>query len=225
MKKSIILTYLFAFLAYAATAQLSGGLKVGGNMHRFTEEGSDDSGSELEEGFKQGLQVSAVLEMGLTEKFALRIEPGLTQKGAKSTYDGTIDGLVTKSDSKLSLNYLEVPILGKFSFSGNENSLYLLAGPSFGILSSGKYKGFVEVGGFRTEIDEDIEFAENDGINRFEVAAAVGLGYQLGLGSGKLFVDARFQQGLTSYVDNEGESDYKPRNQGILLNLGYVFSF
>jgi hypothetical protein len=225
MKKSIFFTALFAFLAQEAAAQLSGGFKAGSNLHRFNDEASEAFIGASKVEFVLDAQVSAVIEVGLTEKFALRVEPGLTQKGANILFKRPLDAIYSKSEERYTLNYVEMPILGKFSFSGNESSTYLLAGPSFGMLSSGKTKSIYGFGILRDEFDEDIEFGDEDGINRLEVAVAVGLGYQIKLGGGKLFADARFQQGLTAFMEEGGDVEYPIRNQGILLNFGYLFSF
>lgn len=98
------------------------------------------------------------------------------------------------------MDYVNVPILLKYFLNDSFN---IQAGPQFGIIVNDETQTIVG------EIINDIA------INNFDIAAVIGLGYDLPMG---LRVDGRYNIGLSD-VPKEGGG----KNSVITLSLGFSF--
>jgi hypothetical protein len=172
-------------------------------------------GDDLNPKNSTGLALGALLEIGLGERFAIQPEVNLVAKGYRLDDDGF-------SDYTEKFNYLEVPLLLKLRFGGENIGVYLAAGPSFGYALSGHKKGTTIFGG---QVDEDIDF-DQDLLKRTDFGAQAGIGINLGLGPGALFVDGRYLLGFTDLNDDPTLADeLEIRHAGINLNAGYKITF
>ncbi len=225
MRNKSLILLSFLFLAGIAQAQISIGVRAGANLANV----SLSDTSDLDIGDPKtsiGAILGAVLELGITEKLAIQVEPSFIQKGWRIKEELDLLGQSFKIDGKYTFNYIDVPILAKLRFNGANTGLYAFAGPTFGYMSSGKYKVTTEVAGQKETEEEKLNFDEEEGINRFDVGAALGAGFQLNLGGGRLFFDARYNLGLSNIADeDEIEEDFSIRNKGIGLSVGYLYSF
>lgn len=147
-----------------------------------------------------GINAALLYNLPLSGNLSLQPELSFVQKGSK------IDD-PSGDDAKLTLNYIEVPVLLKYSSASEGTRFFGQAGPSFGYAISGKNK----VG----DQSEDVEFGD-DATKRADLGLHIGAG----VGFGNVFIDARYVLGLANIVD---DSDVTVRNRGILISLGYMF--
>jgi hypothetical protein len=146
----------------------------------------------------------------LTDDNFLSVQPEIlySQKGFSSSATGVIS-----YEGDYRLNYLEIPLLVKINFGGEKVKLYVNAGPSIGYLLSGRVNGrgsFLGLAG--ATLDEPIEFTDSPTLlditeldaNRIEAGLNFGggLGYAI-LGNTALFVDLRYNMGLTDFNNLE----------------------
>lgn len=219
MKKLFLLAAL-AVCSCGAFAQVSLIPKVGVNFANaaLSESNALEDGKSSLVGFTAGLGFN----FSLTADNFLSIQPEVlySQKG----FSSAATGLITY-DGDYRLNYLEVPLLVKINFGGEKVRLYVNAGPSIGYLMSGRVNGRISaLGIIGTSIDESIEFTDSPtplnirqlDANRIEAGLNFGggVGYAL-LGSTALFVDVRYNMGLTDFNKQD-----QSKNRVIALTAG-----
>jgi hypothetical protein len=113
--------------------------------------------------------------------------------------------------SKLLLDYLEVPILARFSRgSRGTRSWYVVAGPSFGYALRARTRA--DFGNATEEIDiiDDVE--------RFELALIGGGGLEFN----RFLIDARYTLGLSD-IDKLGAENTKMMNRAVSVTAGFKF--
>jgi hypothetical protein len=220
MKKHFILLLAFFAIANLSMAQVSLIPKAGVTIANVALDDdnfhSDNKKNMI--GFTGGLGIN----FALTEDEFLSLQPEIlyVQKGFAAEQNGLTDYEYTYK-----LDYLEVPVLLKIGFGGEVVRGYVNLGPSVGYLLSGNVKGegdFAEI--ISEDVDEKIEFTDSETddptklhANRIEFGAnfGAGLGVSLG-GRSLLFVDARYNAGLTDF-----NKDSKSKNQPIYLTAGF----
>ena len=227
MKKVRILFAAALFLvANMAIAQFSVGIKTGINFNNIAETDALDA---LTPEFKQlkGLNIGAVAELEIGEHFAIQPELTYTQKGFKLDEGMDVDifniplpiGVVAKSK----FSYIEMPLLFKGKIGDDKLKGFLLAGPSIGYAVDGQLtttaKALLE---FQL-LDQDLNL-NSIGYERFEATGIIGGGAEVAIPSGKLFMDARYQFGLTELYDIPVFNE-KIKNRGVSLNVGYMMTF
>lgn len=176
-------------------AQASFGLRGGVNLAKTSSKGG---GFEVTTDAITGLNFAAVLELGITESFAIQPEFAFLQKGAN----------LKDFDVKTVINYLEVPVLAKFKFGGESFGAYIAAGPSFGYAISGKGNG--------EKIEDWEDYA------RLELGGNLGGGLGLKLAGSFIYLDLRYLVSLSNL--NSGEDDFTVRNRGIGISAGFLKS-
>ncbi|MFT3793948.1 porin family protein [Flavobacterium sp.] len=229
--KKVFLTALavFAFgLTYAQKSKpsikdVSFGLKGGLNVSTLS--GDIDNADP-----KIGAHFGGLVEIKLTNRFAIQPEILLSLQGAKSEYSESGPDYVYREESKLHLTYLNFPVMAKFYVIPN---LALEAGPQLGILVGAK---------------DDFSVYENDNGQVFalerkqnvkgsyktaEAAFNFGAAYYF---NKNIFLEGRFSVGLSGindgdyyyYVDGPGPGNSvryrsKVTNNVFQLSFGYRF--
>ena len=201
MKKTILSLALLAGITSAAQAQT--GLKLGlkGGFNGSTFSGSDSKGSEYKAGFAAG----GLLNYGFTDMFSVQAELLYSQKGASQdgvTYVSgtTTAGLPTFANNgtaKITLGYIDVPVLLKVNTGEDGKGLFFEAGPQGSFVmhqrtfvedNSGKQVGSSET--------------STDGLNKVVLGYVAGLGYQITSGVG---LGVRYTGDISQvYKDNLG---------------------
>lgn len=195
-------------LALVSQVQAQGGKvwsigpEVGVNFSKY---GRDAGPNDLKTGIVAGFFVthSIVNNFGITAKFLL------SQRGAQYATPSAPN--VT---TKQTLNYLEVPILGRFFLtSQGKFRPNLFVGPSFNFLLSGTNK----VG------DTDPGFTKEN-YNSFDFGLTGGLGLNFAIADEtRILLDARYVYGLSNI--NKIASNPNSNNQTINVSLGVQFGF
>ena len=133
------------------------------------------------------------------------------------------------------LNYLEIPILAKYTFdAGLPFSVYVDGGPNIGFLVSAKTKSsgtsqlFVDASGTPlTVMDQPVPPVDFTGeqsiksdVNTMNFGLAGGLGIGWGMGPGELSLDCRGSYGLTNIQKGSGNGDN--RTGCLVVTMGYA---
>lgn len=188
--KKVILLFVFASSLIVSQAQVSFGGKVGLNLSSFSGDDADNVKSKL------GFNIGAFAQVPIAESFAFKPELVFSTQGAKSDEAG--------DDTKLNLNYLNVPLLGKYATS---SGFFAETGPQIGFLLSAKAKS--------SDVDVDVK----DEFKGTDFAWAFGIGYEMpesGFG-----LNLRYNLGLSNVPD---ASDASFKNSvfqlGIFKTLG-----
>lgn len=194
--KRIILT-IFACMAFGfANAQsVRFGVKAGLNVSNFT--GYQEDVKSL-----NGFHIGGFTELKVAKKFAIQPEFLFSTQGT------TIEGFNGNSNSSIKLNYLNIPVLGKYYIT---DAFTVEAGPQIGFLLSAKNKG---------EDDHDYYKTLDFGLN-------VGCGYEF---TDNISLGVRYTFGLTNVADNSDIPVDNPdlynlsfKNSNFALSLAYKF--
>jgi hypothetical protein len=181
-----------------ASGRLDVGLRLGYTSGQLrAEEGGGDF--KVEKFSLGGLALGVVLEKEFTSFFSVQPEVMYFQKGGK--YDVQvpvgIPGISVNVKDRRRLNYIEIPILLKFSLPlrGSFKPTFLV-GPSLGINLSAKLESEIQIQvpgmSFSLDEEQDIKKEAND----TEFSFVIGGGFDWDLGAGKLLLDSRFFFGL-----------------------------
>jgi hypothetical protein len=186
---------------------------------------------------KIGFTIGAALNYSINDRISIQPELNFIQKGYQENsssiwiedFDGQITSYSNSSTTKNTLNYLEIPILAKYSFGG-ETKIYAVAGPSVGIGLGGKFKydnettesydDFEETysnsGKGKIKFGEASENYEGDDLfidNRIDFGIQVGAGILI---AHKIILEARYGLGLSSLYDSE----YEVKNRVFQFTIG-----
>ncbi len=207
MKKQVILIAVAIFSFGAMQAQdIRFGAKAGVNFASIGGEDTDAEG-------KTGFHIGGLVEIMLTDQFAIQPELLYSAQGAKTE---EVQGGITFKD-KLKLDYINIPIMAKYYVT---EGLALEAGPQIGFLVSANTE-------FEVEGDDDDNFEFESGeedisefINGLDLAVGLGASYRLDMG---VFFGVRYNLGLSNINDFEGSDDFKQQNNVFQLSVGYLF--
>jgi len=198
----LIILFMTAAMIQQANAQspVSFGLKGGLNI-------SNLHGSDFEPDARTGVLLGAVIDINVPV-LPFGVESGVyySQKGAELS-DGNFD-------SKIKLDYIEVPVMAKFQLGP--------PGPVTPSLAIGPYLGF--------NVNAEEEFTAggvtetndiSDAIKGTEFGGVAALGLDFNLGLTKLNATARYSYGFTSvWDDSDMDSD---RNAVFSIAVGIMF--
>jgi hypothetical protein len=204
MKKLLLVSIAVLFTVGMAHALLpSFGIKGGLNMAKYT--GSDAGSTD----YKMGVAGGAFVCLDL---IAMKLQPELlfSQKGAKE--EGTIDilGTPVNYSASTTANYIEIPVLAKFSF-GKIIVPSIYAGPSLGMLMSAT--GEAEFGGVSSG-SVDVK----DAFNSTDLGLVFGIEIKT---PAKLSIEARYNMGISSVAKDIAGTSFDVKNSTASLMLGY----
>ena len=219
--KNLLLSGAFLLAAFTtATAQeTSWGIKAGANYSTLS--GSGEIGTDYMLGYHAGL----VAEFQLSPKFALQPELLYSLEGTKSSFSMEMDDFFYSSEQKITLGYLNLPVMGKFYVT---DGFSLQAGPQLSYLLSGKNEYTIS-----SSFSEDFDVNESGkedikkDLKKLSFGLNFGLGYEF---KNDLFLQARYHVGLSDISnyetapEDEEELEFgKIKNSGFQLSVGYKF--
>jgi len=203
--KNIVIASMVTFLALVTglTTQAqekvwSVGPEVGISLSKY---GMDASTND----FKSGAIGGMFLTYSILNTYAITTKLLYSQKGAS----------FKSSDIKQTLNYIEVPLIGRF-FLNKEGSFRpnIFVGPSFGFLAGATNK----VGSNDREPIESYK----DVFNGFDFGVTGGLGLNFLISTETYFIiDARYTHGLSDITKADGNVN----NKSFGLSAGISFGF
>ncbi len=191
MKVHLSMAIVAMFMAGVMQAQhVNIGIKGGLNLYNIK------YNNDVKYDTKAGLHAGLLGHIHVTKNFAIQPELLFSAQGAKWETGGV--------ETKLNLNYLNVPILLQYMF---DNGFRFEAGPQVGFLLTAKSDN----GTTETDVKSDL--------NGLDAGLAFGLGY-IHVPSG-FGVDARYNLGLTNII--EDDNSVKANNRGFQLGVFYQF--
>lgn len=207
--KKLIFTAAVAMMAFAAQAQTSFGITGGINFQNIN---GEEEGDELDYKLKTGFLLGVNAEIPVADDFYF--QPGLqfAVKGAKG-----------ENDTKINLNYLELPLNFLYKPLLGEGHLLLGFGPYLAYGIGGKIKN--DTGDMDVEFKSDVKEREENTeyFAPFDAGANIFFGYEF---SNKLSLQLNTQLGFVNMVpkDNgEKPEDTSMKNTGFGFSVGYRF--
>jgi len=211
MKKfSVLIVALFVlFVVVSANAQTRLGFTAGLNLANSSSDELADAlaaqaGATTEMSSRLGLAVGGVVSFPLSENVVLQFQPMYVQKGTKVTIDAI------NFEDKVTISYLDVPVMAKFMLGSSQTRPYVMAGPTVGL----------KLG---ASSDEDKLNAESGDFKSIDFGVAFGGGVSFPAGNNTFFVEGRFALGLTNILDKDAFGDLSAKNKSILINAGMTF--
>jgi hypothetical protein len=202
--KTLKLLLLLLLIAFNLPLWAQFGIRLGLNVTNVKVD-LDNSPISIETEGKLGVHIGVFYETKMSQHFSFQPELLFFQKGYRIKDTG--------DDLKLTLNYIEIPLLAKYNFNETKANVFLLAGPAVGIGISSKAK----VGDDSSNIDwEETE------LQRIDFGLNLGGGVALPVNEGKhrFLFQARYLLGITNISDSGTESAH---NRGFSIGIGYQF--
>jgi len=221
MKKVLLATVALLAFGFTNAQTARFGLKGGLNVSTLT---GDIDNAEA----KIGAHVGGLVEIKITNKFAIQPELLLSLQGTKNDYDQVNGGNRYSTEEKINLTYLNVPVMAKFYVIP---SLSLEAGPQIGFLvdSERKFTRTLSNGAGSSSVTSKTDISDN--LRTLDAGFNLGASYYF---TNNIFLQARYTIGLSSiderdynYDDNDDYDDYDYDNgihNGVFqLSFGYRF--
>ncbi len=225
MKKTLLIACVMV-CALCASAQVTIIPKAGFTLSKIA---FDDT-----EGMKPkiGLNLGVGANMVLSDVFSVQPELQFIQKGYAFKESESSFGIKAEYKERVSINYLEIPLLFKASFGSDDLKFFLNAGPSIGFGLGGKGKVEFSLSGQDMNESDDEEFKvrfgdideSNEEVTYFDNRIDVGI--QLGGGiliANKVVIDIRYGLGMSNLVDEQGNltaEDVKSKNRVFQFTVG-----
>jgi hypothetical protein len=148
-----------------------------------------------------------------SDRWSVQLDGLYVQKGGRENNDKDPGD----QDDELSLEYLEFPLLLKFSLGNGGTRPELFVGPSLAFELSCTLDAFPD------GTSDPGDCAEQELQTRsIDVGITFGADVEIPLGSGNFVIDGRGVVGLSSFDDSEANLDF--RNRILALMVGYRFS-
>lgn len=163
-KLTVSILFLLTFGIYTYAQESVVGVKGGLNVAFMSVEDANDNN--IIPGFHAGVWAKLML----TESFSIQPELLYSMKGVKTTHSG----LLTEGESKINVNYIDIPLYLVFNLS---EDLDFHVGPYIGVLMNGKISTDTEVLNF-IEVDSE-EDIDRDNFNMLDYGLSGGLGFVL----------------------------------------------
>lgn len=220
---TVILGLLFSITTHAQTYI---GAKIGANFADTRVDGLIGNLAPDQTTFT-GFTAGIVAEIQMKNGFSFRPELNYIQKGftVAQNYDVNVLGIDMPlgGKAKTRVNYIEMPLLLKYSYGTETAKVYALAGPSIGYATSAELRPVATL-----LLDFNLPVIpinlDNDIYNKTEISGVLGIGGEIKAGNGKLFTDVRYNLGFTNMLNNP-IVDIRIKNQGVNLSAGYAFMF
>jgi Outer membrane protein beta-barrel domain len=224
--RKITLGIVTSFMMLNIHAQISVGVKIGANFADTRVDGLLENLAPEQTSFT-GFTAGVMAEIPMINGLSFRPELNYIQKGftVSQSFDVDLIGIDMEVGAKARtrINYVELPLLLKYSIGSDMARVYAIAGPSIA------YAANAELNPVATFI---VDFnlpsipinLDNNIYNRWEISGVLGAGGEVKAGSGKVFADARYNIGLTNMLNNP-VVDLRIKNQGFSVSAGYAYSF
>lgn len=177
---------------------------------------------------KIGFHVGGLVELKLTDKFAIQPELLFSMQGATTKLnENDSQGFSSTSEDKINLSYLNVPVMFKYYIVKGFN---VEAGPQVGFLVSAKDKLTYN------ENDNGTVFNSSTSVDVKSLYKSIDFGFNLGAGydfTENFFAGIRYNIGLSDVaqagtVKYQGQDIptlkyYKEKNNVLSVSVGYKF--
>ena len=166
-------------------------------------------GNSVSESYKVGFSGGVDVEFPVSPAFTIQPEPNFSQMGGKeksltnATVNAPYEGYTT---DKLTLDYLALPVLVKYTVPRSGFSVYL--GPQIACLLYASDRTNINGGNY-------VSYSQTDNYHKIDFSGVLGVEYYF---SCRFGVSARYQFGFTNIAKI---TDVK--NRGFTFTLGYRF--
>jgi hypothetical protein len=204
MRKTVIFLLCVLFMAAsAAFAQIDVGIMGGANF--TTNVIKPDPG--FEEKYRTEYGIGLFANMPVYKAFSVQFQPVYLRKGT----DLGISGF--DEDIRIAAQYLEFPILARYTFGSGMVRPYYFVGPSFGYLLNAEHTA-----SFIPSAQEDTK----DQVKSYEISLCFGGGVQVALKKASFFVQLTRMHGFTNADDVEaGDHSESIYGRGLSLMAGF----
>lgn len=225
--KMVFVAMITLGISFGAHGQYAVGLKIGANLSD-TKIGGFADGLLPSQDIYTGFTAGVIGEIPIKNGFAFRPEINFTQKGFItdiSAYEVDVFGVKTSlgAKAKTRYNYLDVPLLFKYSIGTNIAKAYFIAGPTVGYAMNGHIRPVANII-IQVNLPKIDLPLDSDIYQRWELAATIGAGGEVKAGFGKIFADVRYNVGITDMLKNT-IIDIRSQNQGFAITGGYAYEF
>ncbi len=203
-RKLIVVTAMLFMLSFTSWAQI--GVQLGYNFAKI--KGIESGSADIKN--QSAITAGIFYEKDIIPFIDLRLGLNYSPKGSHLALGDNY--------SKISLNYIELPILAKVKVG----PLYALGGIYGAYAINGNVSSRLEILGVTVTSDEAINF-EDEQINRIDFGMKFGAGLQFGLGPVKIFAQGDYSFGLMNINDYEDGDELK--NNVLGIHAGAILSF
>lgn len=223
MKKRVI--YVSAILMSLSTivsAQFYTGIRVGGNLNNVSLPSIVDLVAPNIQ-YLPGVNVGLTAEYAVNEHFSVISEANYQEKGFRILEN--MDVNLFKLDVPLGVRvdtrvrYVDVPLMAKYAFGKGGVKAYVAAGPQMSYALNGRIKTRADFLFDFNVTNIPINFSSVN-YRRFDVAGVVAAGVDIPAGTGKIFFDVRYSQGLSDSFKLP-VVDLNIKNHGFGFGVGY----
>ncbi|WP_291908313.1 porin family protein [Chitinophaga sp. CB10] len=204
--KKLFLSVVALLIASISFGQAKWGIIAGPNFSSVTYENLGTFGFNSKETSKilTSFRGGVTVDIPIAEDFSI---------GTGLLYAGK-GGKFKNSDIKVSLSYLQLPVMFQFTPEVGNGNMVLGIGPYFAVGLGGNYKNTAtgDIGAFEDE-------ALLAKLKRFDAGGTLQIGYQTPMG---LYFGLNGDLGLVNAVDNT-DNNRKFKNASFGVSLGYKF--
>jgi outer membrane protein W len=188
------------------------GVMAGANYSKVSQ---DPASTDITFDYHTGLVAGGFVGIKVNDVFSVEPQALYSVKGTKANGTGSNSSIT----GSVKLNYLEIPLLGKFwiPISNSEVKPFLFAGPEFEYLISCSVEGTA----FSATNSTDCNTAQIK-IKSTEFGATVGAGVEFMAGGQSVRVDGRYTHGLTNISDNASDKS-TIKNRSFMATVGVGF--
>jgi hypothetical protein len=215
MKKVFKLLVLSSVLIYSSKSiAQTFGVKGGLNLTNMVVKADSKT---LSEDFKMnpGFHLGATAEFPINDMFAFESGLLISTKGYKIV-DEEGD---YKSEGKLNLTYLDIPLTAKASFEAGSAKIFGLFGPYVGLGLTGKSKYTVTSDDEKETEEEDVKWGsdkEKSDFKRLDYGLSIGAGLEIN----SLTFGLNYNLGMANIIPN---TVVTANNRVIAVSVGYKF--
>ena len=209
--KLLVIAAVLAISAPAFSQDVSFGVKAGLNLASASIKMDGNKAEDIK--ILPGLNVGVFADFNFTDLLGLEAGLQYEQKG----YKFTTKEFSEEIKDKYAIQYLTIPVNLRANIAVGDNTLYFLAGPTFGIGLSAKET--VEYGDEKESESAKFGSGEDDDIKRMNLGLLFGAGFDL---ASNLGFRVTYDIGLSN-LGPKGDSDNKVTTGTIGVALTYKF--
>lgn len=196
------------------------GVKGGLNLSTMLMKDNDDTYSD-DYKMNPGFHIGVTAEFPLTEIFSFETGLLLSTKGFKISEEETIFGSTIKTEGKMNLFYLDIPLTAKASLDLGGAKIYGVFGPYLGVGLSGNTKSKVSFNGESETDEEDIKWGSDEDkhdLKRLDYGLTIGAGVEIN----SLQIGLTYGYGLAN-ISSFTDDGAKINNRVLGISVGYKF--
>ena len=218
---ALVLSSLFA--TSSAQAQVQVGFRGGVNWSAVSEP-SLLRNLPVQPQLSPGPTGAIFLEVPLSNRVSFRPEVGYVQKGFVLREGTNIDLGIINLPIGARIAYqtqsIQTGLLFKANLTDGPVQPYIFGGPAVGYSFDGRIRTRATALFTTRNMDVDLDFGNT--LNPWDISAVGGLGLSAETGTGKFFVEARYDYGLTRQLQVP-LVNLPVRNRSVGVSLGYAF--